>query len=159
MPARDGLVVSASCIRMGCTCVLARARQGVPPPPMARTAPWQEEDLSMDQHKCTRARRTQQLLPTFTSACGTSVRSRLAGFGAMWILQPFSIGCPLTNVCLHNVFAIVSQRDGGVVGGPTSSGGDGGAAGSEGAWEEAKVSYCAILAVSANRLQCHQKGI
>ncbi len=98
-------------------------------------------------------------LPMFTSACGTSVRSRLAGFGAMWILQPFSIGCPLTNVCLHNVFAIVSQRDGGVVGGPTSSGGDGGAAGSEGAWEEAKVSYCAILAVSANRLQCHQKGI
>ena len=62
----------------------------------------------------------------------------------------------LPNVCLHNAFAIVSQRDGGIVGGPTSSGGDGGAAGSEGAWEEAKVSYCAILAVSANRLQCHQ---
>ncbi len=34
-------------------------------------------------------------------ASRTSVRSRLTGFGAMWTLQPFSIGCPLTNVCLR----------------------------------------------------------
>ena len=34
-------------------------------------------------------------------ASRTSVRSRPSGFGAMWTLQPFSIGCPLTCVCLR----------------------------------------------------------
>ena len=34
-------------------------------------------------------------------ASRTSVRSRPTGFGAMWTLQPFSIGCPLTHVCLR----------------------------------------------------------